>query len=369
VELIHKEGALREDMGKYSEAIRWYGRGLKAAEGIEDGTVRAHLRIELSMGYAEARFRQGAFQDCIRRCKDVVEQALDIGDDQQLASAYLLLHVVHTLMGSPERVAFRGLALPIFEDLGDLKRQATVLNNLGIEAYYEGDWDKALDVYARSRDLFERIGDVTSVAMATNNIGEIRSDQGRLEEAEGLFSDVQHAVDSTGHRGLSTMARLNLGRAAARGGRFDDAETLLAEAADSFLEMQAAGYVLETEARRAESDVLRGDRPQEALARAESVLERTGDAADMAALRATALRVRGSALLQLGREAEAVAALHESVRVARAAEVVYETALGLDLLAAVGDNSAAADESSALLERLRVERFARPPLPSVGGGA
>ena len=76
-------------------------------------------------------------------------------------------------MGSPERAAFRGLALPIFEELGDLKRQATVLNNLGIEAYYDGDWANALEVYERSRALFERIGDVASVAMARNNIGEI----------------------------------------------------------------------------------------------------------------------------------------------------------------------------------------------------
>ena len=90
-------------------------------------------------------------------------------------------------MGSPERVAFRGLALPIFEELGDLKRQATSSNNLGIELYYEGEWARALDVYERSRALFERIGDVTSVAMAMNNIGEILSDQGRLDEAEKLF--------------------------------------------------------------------------------------------------------------------------------------------------------------------------------------
>ena len=90
----------------------------------------------------------------------------------------MLLHGVYTQIGSPERLAFRGLALPIFEDLGDLKRQATELNNLGIDFYWEGEWANALDVYERSRALFERIGDVTSVAMAMNNIGEILSDQG-----------------------------------------------------------------------------------------------------------------------------------------------------------------------------------------------
>ena len=99
----------------------------------------------------------------------------------------LLSSRLHSHPGSPERAAFSGLALPIFEELGDLKGQATVLNNLGIEAYYAGDWEKALYAYERSRNPFKRIGDVTSVAMAMNNIGEIKIRQGHLAEAEQLF--------------------------------------------------------------------------------------------------------------------------------------------------------------------------------------
>jgi class 3 adenylate cyclase/tetratricopeptide (TPR) repeat protein len=368
VELLHKEGALREDMGKYSEAIRWYGRGFKAAEQVEDESMRRRFRIELSLGYAEARFRQGAFRDCIKRCDEVVREALDIEDNKHLAAAYLLLHLVHTLLGTPERLSFRGLALPIFEELGDLKGQATVLNNLGIEAYYEGDWEKASDVYERSRALFERIGDVTSVTTTTNNIGEIRSDQGHLEDADRLFDEVQRASDAAGQRLLSMVARLNRGRTAARAGRFDDAEELLDEALEGFREIQAASFVLEAEARLAELDVLRGDRPEQALERVDPVLQRTEDAADMAPLQATALRIAASARLQLGEQDAAGADLRESVRVAREADAVYETALALDLLGiAEGDRDAAA-EAADLLERLHVERVARPPLPGAPDG-
>ena len=128
-------------------------------------------------------------------------------------------------------MAYRGLASPIYEELGNLQGQAIALNNLGIDYYYEGDWAKALHVYERSRVLFERIGDVTSVAMATNNIGEILSDQGKLDEADELFHTVRHTIDPTGNRLLSTVSRLNLGRAAARAGRFAEADELLSEAA------------------------------------------------------------------------------------------------------------------------------------------
>ena len=151
------------------------------AQHLPPAPTRDRLELELEFGIAAVRFRQGEFSDSHRtRCTEVVAKALAVDDQLQLATAYVLLHLVHTQLGSPERVAFRGLALPIFEDLGELKRQATALNNLGIDFYYEGEWAKALDVYERSRALFERIGDVTSVAMAMNNIGEILSDQGRI---------------------------------------------------------------------------------------------------------------------------------------------------------------------------------------------
>ena len=67
---------------------------------------------------------------------------------------------------------------------------------MGIEAYYEGDWEHALELYERSRALRERLGDVTNVAMQTSNIGEILSDQGHLEEAERLFTEVERICDS-----------------------------------------------------------------------------------------------------------------------------------------------------------------------------
>jgi class 3 adenylate cyclase/tetratricopeptide (TPR) repeat protein len=361
IELMHKEGKIREDLGKYSEAIRWYTRGAKTADRIEDEALRTHLRLELSMGYAQARFRQGAFDDCIRRCKEVVEQSLAVDDLTQLGRAYLLIYIAYLALGSPERAAFRGLALPIFEELGDLRRQATTLNNLGIEAYYEGDWDKALDVYERARELFERIGDVTSVAMATNNIGEIYSDQGRLEEAGELFASVRRAAVAAGHRLWSAIALLNLGRAAARAGRFDEAESQLAEAADAFRELQARSYMLETDLRIAEADVLRGGRAASALAAAEAILEDTRSAADIS-VRAIALRLKGSSLLQLGRRDDAVAAFAESVRAAEQAGVVYEQALALAGLASASGDAEPATESRRLLARLRVESVARPSL-------
>ena len=364
VVLMRKEGVLREFMGKYSEALRWYGRGLKAAEGIADDDVRTRTQTRFRLAHAQVRFRQGAFRECIRGCRQVVDDALAVDDTENLAPAYLLLHLVHTVLGTPQRAAFRGLALPLYEDLGDLSGQAAALNNMGIEAYYEGDWESALEVYERSRKLRERLGDVTNVAMQMSNIGEILSDQGHLDEAERLFKEVERICDAAGQRLMTTVARANLGRAAARAGRLDDASELLTASLDGFREIHASSFALEAEVRLAEVEVLRGDRPQEALARTGAALGLAEDAADMAALHASALRLRAAARLQLGDTDGAGEDLAESVEIARRADALYEVALALDLRGAIDGDADALAESSALLERLGVERIARPPLQS-----
>jgi class 3 adenylate cyclase/tetratricopeptide (TPR) repeat protein len=352
--LLLKEGKLRaERMGRYAEAIEWYERGYAVAG---DST-----RLPLAMAHAAARFRQGEFEDCIRRCNEIVRQANERADLATLAHAYYLLHVLYTMAGSPERAAFRGLALPIYEELGDLSGQASVLNNLGIEAYYEGRWDEALELYERSRELRRRTGDVTQVAVQTNNIGEILSDQGRLEEAEELFRQSMHVADAAGHELTSHVARSNLGRAAARAGRFNEAENLLEHALRSFRDMGAM-FVIETEARLAELDALRG-RPDGALARATPTLDAAREAGGLAPVEALLLRVIGVAHAELGDIESARRALDEGLAVARRADAPFEVALTSDERARVLDESDAATEAATIFIRLGVVAVPEPPLP------
>jgi class 3 adenylate cyclase/tetratricopeptide (TPR) repeat protein len=358
IELLAKEGAVQKNMGNYEEAIGRYNRGLEATDGVPDERARTGLRATLNFGLAEARFRQGAMEDCIKRCNTVVEQALEIGDSEQLAWAYMFLEMAHMLLGSDQTAAFRGLALPLFEEVGHLKGQATALNNLGIEAYYEGDWEKALDVYERGRRLFERIGDVTSVAMSTNNVGEILADQGRFDEAGQLFEDARRAVDSAGHRALSLMARMNLGRLAARQGRPEEAMTLLDEAIEGFREIEAASLEEEARIRIAEAAVLAGD--HERALREADLADHAGEGSPPPALQAVLHRVRGYAHLQRSRQPEAVEEFQRSLPAARSGDALYEIALTLHALGRLGDASAAA-EAKVLFEALDVAQLAEVP--------
>jgi tetratricopeptide (TPR) repeat protein len=260
----------------------------------------------------------------------------------------------------------RGLALPIYEELGDLLGQANVLNNMGVDAYYEGRWQEALDLYERSKALRERIGDVVGAATITNNIGEVKSDQGYLTTA-GEHAEAARAVfESAGHRNLLTHALSNLGRIAAREGRLDDSHKLLHQAREVAEEISAAGLVVEIEARLAERAVLAHE-TDDALAGAEQALSAIEQSGGGSLHHAFVHRIRGYALMQKGETEAAEAALNESLDLSRGADETYELALTLEAIARLRellgeDGSAERRESKTLLARLGVVSTPSVPL-------
>jgi hypothetical protein len=121
--------------------------------------------------------------------------------------------------------------------------------------------------------------------------------------------------------------------------------------------------MLEAQARLAELDVLRGDRPERALERAQAALDEAR-ASGGSPLEAGLLRLVGYARAQAARTAEARASFEESLAAAQSTEAEYEQALAHQALAAIGEdaehNSARAQS---LLEELGVVSLPAIPLP------
>jgi class 3 adenylate cyclase/tetratricopeptide (TPR) repeat protein len=363
--LLLKEGVIRERFGRYEEALRWYNRGLRSLDELPpDEQVK--IRLELGLAYAGVRVRQGEFGDGAGWCKQVVEEAGKVADLPALAHAYYLMHLAYISSRSPERAALRGLALPIYEELGDLLGQANVLNNLGVDAYYEGRWQEALDFYDRSKELRERIGDVVGAAQITNNIAEVKSDQGYLTSAAELLEEARAVFETAGHRMLATLALSNLGRTAAREGRLEDAKRMLDAAASTFDEINAGGFLIEARTRLAELEVLSAE-PAEALRHADAALAAIEQSGGGSLQHALVHRIRGFALAQAGDVEAAFAAFDTSAELARAADESYELAQTLEAIGRLKrtrgeDGSTELDESRSLLARLGVVSTAQPPL-------
>jgi class 3 adenylate cyclase/tetratricopeptide (TPR) repeat protein len=359
--LLWKEGVLREHSGRYPEALRWYSRALTIDQPEDPMPERAELLI----AYGGVRFRQGRYREAVTWCERAVEHASAVGDRRGLARAYQVLHLVHVSTGSPERVRYRDLALPIYEELGDLTRQGYVLNNLGIDAYNEGRWDEAVRLYERSRDVLLRAGAWVDATLADYNIAEILSDQGYLEEAEHLLRATLQSLRGADYPMGIAFSLGHLGRVCARAGRFEEAHELLGDALERWRAIGNDAHVIETEAKVIEALLLAGRGP-EALPLAEATLARSERQDVVPWLAALLVRLHACALAQTGDRDAAVPVAERALVIARAAEARYEVALSLDLMArlqpARPDVETLVAESGRLLTDLGVVRTASVPL-------
>ena len=244
--------------------------------------------------------------------------------------------------------------MPILEEVGDLVGQSSLLNNLGIEAYYAGRWDDAIDLYRRAGEL-ERAGRRRRQRCPRpEQRGRDSIRPRRLAEAGELLDEAARVWRAAHYTVGIALATSNLGRLAARSGRFDEADRLLRDSHQRFESLVVRGSG--AGGRRAPRRVLRpvGGRFQEAL---ELLPRVAAEAGQDGVLPALLERLYGYALVQARRPpSRAGAHFDGSKALAQSVGATYELALTLE---AVGDGQAA----RAILEDLGVVATPRIPLP------
>jgi class 3 adenylate cyclase/tetratricopeptide (TPR) repeat protein len=352
--LLRKRGVLAERRGRYDEALALYDE----AETVGD----ASDRVAAQLGRAIVLYRQGRIDDAAEAAAAAADSAAALGDQAALADAYYIRAAAEGDRGGPAG-EFLGLALPIFEELGLLNRQATVLNNMGVRAYYEGRWDDAVALYLRSEEVVRRAGDVLTGGHATNNRAEILIDQGRLAEAAELFEQALRTYRAAKFPVGEAFATMCLGRIAAEEGRFADAHRLLDDARARFAALGNESLLLEADARRAQAFVLEG-RHADAEAAARAALEGTHAIGEVGVRLALLERLLAVAAVQSRARDDAPAHFAESLRVARELGADYEVARTLQAKVLTGFASdEELEEAQAIMERLGVRSLADVPLP------
>ena len=364
--LLYKEGILREHLGRFSDALRWYTRGLKVVDTVPDAKGAARLRADLAVGKAGARFRQGRWHDAVRFARETVQYAERGGNRAALAHALYLLDASLTTLGSAEAAQYRGRALAIYEELGDLVGAANTLNNLGVAAYYEGRWDDSVELYERSHTTRERAGDIVGGAMSTNNLAEVLSDQGHLDHARTQFEATWRTFAGVRFKFGEAVVLGNLARLEARSGNTALALELLDDSLGRMEQLGAINFAAEIRARRVECLLLAGE-DDRAMTEAESLAAATGPSGDPL-FRAGLQRLLGIALARRGDGPAARACLDKSVDLADKAGAPFELAQSLVGRANAGGLSPddkLADERRAreLFARLGVVRSWVPLVP------
>lgn len=239
--LLRKQGVVEERVGRYTAALRWYGRALRTAEDLAGDEV-ARCVAALHNAYAGVRYRQGRLREAVQRARLAAGIAAD--DLGELAHAYYLLESALTDLGREQEAArFREDALRMLEQAGDLVGQANVLNNLGANAYFAGDLEKARALYERSRTARLTAGDVVGAATADNNIAEVLIELGHHDEAETLLLDARRVWRGARYPVGVALATCNLGVVEARRGAVEEGRALILEALSAFEELGAGAMV------------------------------------------------------------------------------------------------------------------------------
>jgi len=329
IRLMRKSGVIMERQAKYPQALRWYGRGLTAANDLDE-PVASLAKGDLALAYSGVRFRQGRLHDALKWAHRAEAIANRLDDARILAHSAYLLTAGYAMLRRPEVAKYDQISLPLFEQLGDLVGQGNVLNNLGVNARDDSKWVEALDYYRRARAVREEVGDVIGADTAIINMAEILSYQGHIDEAEQLFLSTIRSCRRTGYEIGYGVAACNLGRLYARLEDYERARALQADAIERLERAGATYQVLEGKVMQVECETLARN-GQLALEMAAPLLDEIRDFDDPL-LEPILLRIMAWAHMITGDLDAAERVATGCIEQSRAEGLLYEEALCLILI-------------------------------------
>ncbi len=355
--LCLKSGILFDRTGNYPAGRSWFTKGEKVL-AASDVTGKDALSMQARLGRVQGAFllRQGKPAAALRRLEPAKQAALDSGDRATLANIYYLLAWGTFEVGDPRFEEYRDAARPIYEELGDDYGLATALNNLGADAYHDGDWDEALSYYSKSAEARERAGDVVHLGYTHYNVAEVLIQQGHFEAAAREIARAR-AVFGEGYALGNAACDLLDGLMLVLGGDPDGAAAPLGDALQMLDELGATTVLLEARLVEIARRVAMGDRDAARRVLAQVVSD-TGDSGPLERTRIA----RATAQVQqvCGATDAALAAAREALAAAVEAHAPYEELLALvaALDAAPGDADAPAwrERVEALRTRLHIVR-------------
>ena len=329
-------GFTAEDAGAVSQAARWFTLARKDL-GLTRGADRqAALALEGRSWVALAYMKHaaGRHAEVSEYCQRAIEIAEPAGALDVVGSALHVLDLSDVYagrQGDEDRVR---RALALFEQSGNLPRQAEAWNHLGIRAYFAADWNLARERYQQARAIYLRCGDEWGATYASANIAEILVDQGRLAEAEPLAREALRVLRTSATPTQVGFVAALLGRICARSSRHIEALALYDEALVAYAAKDERSELAETQMRIAESYLMQGQ-AKAAL----HWLERTEAVAPDASHEPAFRRLSGVALVQLGDLASGLDGLRAAVEEARLRDSAHEFALSAATLMDAGDDS------------------------------
>jgi len=311
--------------GSYTNALRETRVGLRLVEGLESIEAigaRATLRAMRS----EILMFQGRPREAIALAQAAVDEGRRADESEALTHAYTALDGSYQMLGQPEQAVHEWMSLDIYTRLGHTRLRGITELNLGVQAYADGRWTEAADLYTRAEENCLAAGDRPNAAIAKTNLGELLVSRGRLDEAERLLREARRVLRSTSYVPFALFAETQLARIALARGDAEGALESLTRIVDEAEGNAYAASALESALYFAQAATAAG-RPEEGLVVLDDAARRAGSDAVLYSVPVD--RVRGGAFAALERFEEATASLDQALAGARRQSLLYEQLLAL----------------------------------------
>lgn len=281
-------GLLDLDCNRPAAALRRFRAGVRAlASAPDSGPV--HLVRRLILGEAHAQSQLGRHRRAIDLCLALISSGESASDPIGVAHANNYMSLALYALHDPRAVDAGRAALAGFEAAGDVRTQASALNNLSNAYERFGRLGDAARCLRRAVELAADSDSGIQGAIAEFNLARVLCQQGRLGEAELHFERTGQTFAAAG-LAYALVARLGMASVALRRGDLEAARAAAAESAGPMKEaglMADEAHLLEVELALAAGDATG------ALALLEEEIK--DEPVTAARLRATALTLAGRA--------------------------------------------------------------------------
>jgi predicted ATPase len=342
-------------LGNYSGALRETTSGLKLVDPNASQEALARS-AQLTAIRAEIRLEQGRAREALQLARQAADAAEASRAREALARAYTVIDNAFQQLGEPKKALLERLAVEIYREIGELRAAAIVEMNLGVQAYAEGRWTEAIELYESAERELRRIGDMANAAFVRANMGEILISRGELERAREVLEDARDVLRSFHFVAPAVFADIQLGRLECEAGRTAEAVEALRGAVAEARELHHPYLVVDASVHLSTAHRHNGE-PEPALQVLDDIGELEGD--DVLVLGARIGLTRAAALVDVGNSADAAIALEGALALARDQEQLHEIAEVLlaraDLARAAGlpPNDKELEEANRLLQLFR----------------
>jgi len=208
VNLLYKIGRKYYNLSDFDNAKVYAQKSLELSEKMkfQKGLQEAHFF------YANIYFRESYFETAIYHANICLKICRSRNDIESEAKCFNLLGITYRKKGEYNKALnlyFK--ALPIWEELGNKRKIAILLNNIGLIYYYLEKYDDALTYYNASFEISKEINYESGKSIYYNNCGLVFHNQKQYKKALEYFENSLQIEKQQNDKYGITICYVNIG--------------------------------------------------------------------------------------------------------------------------------------------------------------